>query len=78
MYKKAVEIVGTTWPTNLVVRLSAPMIGKEPPKSFGDLPTSTVQANMGMPCEAYKRDNKCGPCRACWQVDVKNIDYHVQ
>jgi hypothetical protein len=78
MYKAGKAIVGTAWPTNLVVRLSAPMIGKEPPKSFGSLPTSTVQANMGMPCEAYKRDNKCGPCRACWQVDVKNIDYHVQ
>jgi hypothetical protein len=66
------------WPENLVVRLSAPMIGKKPPRSFGDLPTSTVAADMGFSCEAYKRDNKCDDCRACWTPSVKNIDYHVQ
>ena len=78
MYKAGKASLGTAWPTNLVVRLSAPMIGKEAPKSFGDLPTSTVQAGTGVECEAYKRDNKCGPCRACWDSEVKNIDYHVQ
>lgn len=78
MYKKGRKAVGEGWPENLVVRLSAPMIGKEPPKSFGGLPTSTVQANLGFACEAYKRGNECGPCRACWKSDVNNIDYHQQ
>lgn len=77
-YKTGKTIMGNDWPKNLVVRLSAPMIGKEPPSSFGKLPTSTVQAGLGFECCAYKRDNKCGPCRACWEPDVQNVDYHVQ
>jgi hypothetical protein len=78
MYKTGVTILGADWPANLVVRLSAPMIGKAPPKSFGDLPTSTVQAGTGFECEAYKRKNKCMDCRACWTPSVQNIDYHAQ
>lgn len=78
IYKTGKNIMGDEWPQNLVVRLSAPMIGKNPPKSFGTLPTSTVQADTGFECEAYKRGNKCGPCRACWDSSVPNIDYHVQ
>jgi len=78
MVKAAYAIEGDNWPINLMVRLSAPMIGGMPPKSFGDLPTSTVAAEHGFECEAYKRENKCGPCRACWSPKVKNIDYHVQ
>lgn len=78
MYKAGKAIAADTWPENLVVRLSAPMIGKEPPSSFGALPTSTVAAGFGFECEAYKRGNKCGDCRACWTPAVQNIDYHVQ
>ena len=66
------------WPTNLVVRLSAPMIGQAPPASIRGFPTSTVSANTGEECRAYTRDNKCGPCRACWNPEVDNIDYHRQ
>ncbi len=66
------------WPTNLVVRLSAPMIGKDAPASIQAFPTSTVQADSGFECEAYKRGNSCGDCRACWSPNVSNVDYHVQ
>jgi hypothetical protein len=71
-------LMGNTWPVNLVVRLSAPMIGQTPPKSFAGMPTSTVQSESGFACKAYTRGNKCGPCRACWSSDVENIDYHIQ
>lgn len=78
VYKRVRAEIGDAWPQNLVVRLSAPMIGEAPPRSFGDLPTSTVQAGLGFECCAYKRGNKCGPCRACWSSEVQNVDYHVQ
>ena len=78
MLKTAKRIVGDEWPTNLVVRMSAPMLGQAPPKSFDGLLSSTVQSNTGFECEAYKRGNKCGPCRACWSEKVSNIVYHVQ
>ncbi len=73
VYKQVEE-----WPENLVVRLSAPMIGKEPPKSIRGFPTSTVATELGFECCAYKRGNVCGTCRACWKSDVANVDYHTQ
>lgn len=79
-YKKAKAKLGGSFPDNLVIRLSAPMNGASPPKTFrrwGAL-SSTVQASTGFACEAYTRKNKCGPCRACWDPNIKNIDYHIQ
>ena len=52
------------------------------------LPTSTVHHGWGQPvvapsgvvrdsieCRAYTRGNECGPCRACWSTEVKNVSY---
>lgn len=66
------------WPENLIIRLSAPMIEQEPPASMAGYLTSTVKAGVGEECRAYTRDNKCGPCRACWDKTVSNVDYHAQ
>jgi hypothetical protein len=77
MLKTAMAIV-EEWPSNLVVRMSAPMLGQAPPRSFDGLLSSTVKSGEGFECGAYTRDNKCGPCRACWSPDVENIDYHLQ
>jgi hypothetical protein len=67
-----------TIPANLVIRLSAHKVDSEPPKGYG-LPTSTVHTKgsniIGEECKAYKRDNKCGPCRSCWNINVKNVSY---
>lgn len=64
-------------PKNLTIRLSAHKVDFSPPV-FG-LPTSTVHTKgnsiVGTECEAYKRENKCGPCRACWDARVANISY---
>ena len=77
-WTKDVRAKTTDWPKNLVVRLSAPMVGQAPPQSMKNFPTSTVQSEAGFSCGAPTRGNKCGPCRACWTSTVKNIDYHVQ
>ena len=66
------------WPENLVIRLSAPMIEQEPPRSMAGYLTSTVQAGVGEECRAYTRGNRCGSCRACWDPAVSNVDYHAQ
>jgi hypothetical protein len=66
------------WPENLTIRLSAPMIEQEPPASMAGYLTSTVKAGVGEECRAYTRGNKCGPCRACWDQSVSNVDYHAQ
>lgn len=78
-------------PTNLVIRLSAHMIDTEPvvPPDLAHLPTSTVstvsrytsgvaivEGKGSVECRAVaERDNKCGPCRACWSTDVNNVSY---
>ena len=78
LFKAVRAMLGSSWPENLVVRLSAPMVGQRPPKSMEGHLTSTVEAGHGFECEASTRGNKCGPCRACWDPTVENIDYHKQ
>jgi hypothetical protein len=64
-------------PNNLVVRVSATMIGDKP--IAGHANTSTVHRkgtdNVGHACPASKQGNSCGDCRACWSLDVGNVSY---
>ena len=66
---------GKSFPANLVVRISAAMVGQE----TGPLPDgtlgSTVGANTGHACPARNQGNACGDCRACWNPKVKSVDY---
>jgi hypothetical protein len=61
-------------PDNLVVRVSAPMVGTPISGMLGKH-TSSVGADVGFSCVAYTQDGKCGDCRACWSSDVMNVDY---
>jgi len=68
-----------SFPDNLCVRISGVKIGSPPPKlrAFkGMVHTSSVDSGVGFKCEAKSRDNKCGPCRACWDTNVPNVDYY--
>ena len=73
MVNAARATMGDRWPDNLVVRLSAPMIGKALSSS---LPTSSVDGGIGHACPAPTQGNECGKCRACWSPKVPNVDYH--
>ena len=72
MVKLARAMAGD-WPDNLVVRLSATMIGSS---LNTDLPTSSVDAGHGQQCPAPTQGNECGDCRACWDRNVSNVNYH--
>lgn len=65
-----------TLPANLIVRVSATMIGDKPRNAAH---TSTVHkkgtAHVGHACPASTQGNQCGACRACWNKDVANISY---
>lgn len=65
---------GRPFPDNLVVRVSAPSIGRATELPEGTQ-GSTVGAGTGFECGAYTRGGECGPCRACWKKDVKWVDY---
>lgn len=66
------------WPENLVIRMSAPMLGVDGPKAWrrDGIPYSTVNHGDGHECPAPTQDNECGDCRACWDATVTKIDYH--
>lgn len=62
------------FPDNLNVRVSSPMIGQGPLNIPGTT-SSTVNAGEGHKCPANEQDHKCLDCRACWEKDVKSVDY---
>ena len=66
-----------TFPGNLAVRVSSPMVNGQPLPSFPN--TSTVHSAgkkwYGKKCIAYKQDNQCKDCRVCWNTKVKNVSY---
>jgi len=65
-----------TFPKNLVVRVSAPMIDGQPPKGFKN--TSTVHKDkdpIGFDCPSRFQNNQCLNCVACWDKRIKNISY---
>lgn len=58
---------------NLVVRVSAPMIGQEIIGIPG-VPISTVgRSGFGVQCKAREQGGQCNECRACWSS--ANINY---
>ena len=59
-------------PANLVIRFSSPMVDQGPVTSWPN--TSTV-STKSRTCPAPDQDNACGSCRACWDPNVKNIEY---
>lgn len=65
-----------SFPTNLIVRVSATMIGDGPRNAAH---TSTVHrkgdAVSGHACPASTQGNSCGTCRACWSHNVANVSY---
>lgn len=62
------------FPRNLIVRISAAMIGQANTPLMGTV-SSTVGANTGHACPAYSQGGQCGDCRACWNNSVESVDY---
>lgn len=83
---KAYRAKGGLIPRNLVIRVSSTMVDDSP--ISGHANTSTVHHKAppeGHSCpastEAHKalsvdgKTSNCGPCRACWSPEVRNISY---
>jgi hypothetical protein len=67
------------FPSNLVVRVSAPMMDV---KLRGHSNTSSVCKNSEITesktdrlCRAFENNNSCGDCTLCWNKNVTNITY---
>ena len=75
-YKKEVG----NFPTNLVVRVSAPMLDsviKGYKNTSSVVKTGNLDDNgsINQTCKAYLNNNECGDCRLCWDPNIKNITY---
>ena len=63
-------------PANLVIRVSSSKINGTLPNADNTSNVFTTTDHIhGMECRARERGNNCGPCRACWSHDVKNVSY---
>jgi hypothetical protein len=66
------------FPSNLNVRISGNMVNGNAPK----LPhctqsvVSTRDRSDALTCQAPANAGHCGDCRACWNPEVKNVNYH--
>jgi hypothetical protein len=71
-------VSSNTFPSNLIVRVSAPMLNTAPTIISGTLGSAVHtkdHAPTGTVCEAYTRGGKCGDCRKCWNKRYKVISY---
>jgi hypothetical protein len=66
---------GNSFPSNLIVRLSATMIGQTSKNKIPGTLHSTVSSGTGFLCPARTQGNICGDCRACWDKSVLSVDY---
>ena len=64
-----------SFPKNLIVRVSSPNIDQAPIKHYQHTSTVHTGKPFGRECIAYKQDNECKDCRACWNPRIKNISY---
>jgi hypothetical protein len=80
---EAFQRLGGQIPQNLCIRLSAHLIDGTPPVGYG-LPVSVVVSEeshlsrRAFACTAFRRNNRCGSCRACWDPAVKVVSYHLK
>ena len=75
--KKYNKIYGK-FPSNLIVRVSAPMINQKL-KNTSNLTSSVSTDNRqdSFNCISSKQNNECLDCRKCWDSSVKNINYKL-
>ena len=75
-YKLIDKIKEEDVPKNLCLRVSAIKVDGAIPKFWKW--TSGVhkdKRHKGRECPAYKQNNECGSCRACWNRNIKQISY---
>jgi len=70
--RKYLPLQGSTYPKNLLIRLSNSKNNTKPGNAWTHW--STV-VDSGGDCPASKQGNQCGSCRRCWSRDVKHVTY---
>lgn len=68
------KILQKDWPKNLIVRVSAAMIGETAPKKFAHT-SMVVEDAAQATCRSFENGGVCGECRKCWDKRVKVVAY---
>ncbi len=71
--RKYLPLQGSSYPDNLVIRLSNAKNNTKPGNAWTHW--STVIDKGFHSCPAQSQGNKCGTCRACWDRKVKHVTY---
>ena len=66
--------LGGLCPTNLTIRLSAPMVDG-PAAKWWPTTSTVVSEKANATCPAPNQGNQCRDCRACWDHNVRNVAY---
>lgn len=70
-----------TIPSNLIIRVSAHMVGSDAPSRFRHtsvvLPKGTDSIPGAFTCIASQQGNECYRCRACWSSNASTIAYPI-
>ena len=80
---EAYRRMGGRIPPNLCIRYSAHLVDEPPPLRYG-LPASTVSSHQDKTrpgihrCPATHQGNTCGRCRACWNPQIKIVEYPLK
>jgi hypothetical protein len=61
-----------TVPSNLIIRMSSHMIDQGPVSFW---PWTSTVGSSSRTCPAPDQGGKCGDCRACWNRDIRNVEY---
>jgi hypothetical protein len=70
--RKYLPLPGSTYPKNLLIRLSNAKNNTKPGTAWTHW--STV-VDSGGDCPASRQGNQCKSCRRCWSRDVKHVTY---
>ena len=61
-------------PPNLIIRLSGSMVDGKAPNTIFNTSTVTSDKNLAT-CRSFENNGKCGDCRKCWNINIKNVVY---
>ena len=75
--RQYLPLEGSSVPKNLIIRLSNAKNDTMPGQAWSHWSTVVTKPRAGHVCPAPEQGNNCGSCRACWNKDVKEIQYRI-
>ena len=75
--RQFLPLPGSSIPKNLIIRLSNAKNDTKPGNAWTHWSTVVTKPRAGHICPAPEQGNNCGSCRACWNKDVKEIQYRL-